>query len=203
MSLLLDSPVAAPAATASRRRSLLPVLAAVVAVAGIGLSALLMAAPSAASFPKVQPIATGAPFVTVPEYGVRGAYIFGYEHGAHVAVTVPVRNDGWLPVTVRSAVLDDGPAPLLSITGVEGLPLKLGAGESGRLVLRGTFINCRYYHERALETYDGVTLGFSSLGRSGSRLASFDRPLLVKSPMLASCPNRLLDRQADRRNPIG
>lgn len=202
MSLLLDAPVAATSEHVSRRHWLLPVVAALVAAGGLAMSALSLA-PRAAALPEVHPTATGVPFVTVPEYGTRGAYILGYQHNATVTMTVPIHNDGWLPITVTSAMVSGGPVPLLSLDGVRGLPLSLGAGETGTLTLTGKMVNCRYFHERALETYDGIEIGFSSLGRSAGRHVRFDRPVMVKSPMLASCPDRLLNRQANSRSALG
>jgi hypothetical protein len=202
MSLLLDAPVApAPQRLRTRRRSLLPALAALIGVAGLSWSALSLA-PRAAAFSEVHPTVIGAPFVTVPEYGPRGSYILGYQHKAPVTMTVPVHNDGRLPITITSAAINGGPEPLLSIDAVQGLPLSLGAGESGQLVLTGRLINCRFFHERAVETYDGIELGFSSLGASATRHVRFDRPLLVHSPMLASCPDRKLNRQANSRSAL-
>ena len=93
--------------------------------------------------------------------------------------------------------------PLLDITSVHGLPLSIGAGQTKDLVLSGTLGNCRWYHERALESFTGVALEFRSLGWPGKAAVLFDRPLLVRSPMLASCPDRKLDRQADRRSLLG
>jgi hypothetical protein len=200
MSLLLDAP---PASTAKTRagRSWLPVLAALLGVTGLLASAWLQV-PRAASFPQITPAAEGAPFVTVPEFGARGAHILGYQHHARVTLTVPVRNDGWLPVSIRSFDLDAGPAPLLLLSATEGLPLSLGPGESGSFTVRGVLTNCRYFHMRALQTFDGAQLGFSALGRSATRTVRFDRPLLVKSPMLASCPDRRIARGADSRGAL-
>lgn len=201
MSLLLDAPVA-PQPAAVRRRRWLPTVAVIVAVGALAMSVTSLA-PRAAAFAQARPDVTGAPLVTVAEFGPRGAHILGYEHGRAVTVTVPVHNTGRLPLTITSADIPDGPVPLLDITSVGGLPLSLGAGETKQLVLSGTLGNCRWYHERALETFTGVTLDFRSLGWSGKAVVPFDRPLMVKSPMLASCPDRKLDRQADRRSLLG
>jgi len=201
VSLLLDAPVA-KAAEPRRKRSLLPLLAAMLGVVGLASSAWLQA-PRAASFPEIRPTAVGAPFVTVPEFGARGAHILGYQHHARVTLTVPVRNDGWLPVSVTSFTLAGGHAPLLLLSSAQGLPLSLSPGESGSLTVSGVLTNCRYFHMRALETYDGAQLGFSTLGRSVTRTVSFDRPLMVKSPMLASCPDRRIARGADSRGVLG
>jgi hypothetical protein len=140
--------------------------------------------------------------VTVPEYGLRGAHILGYEHGRAVELVVPVRNEGVLPVTVTSLDLGGGPAPLLAVGDVDGLPLSLGPGDSGTLTVHAVLTNCRYFHEREMHTYDGAVLGFRTLGRSSSELLRFDRPLMVKSPMLVGCPDRKLNRQAENRRDL-
>jgi hypothetical protein len=175
------------------------VIAAVVALLGIGWSALSLA-PRAAGFAELHPTISGTPFVTIPEFGTEGAYVLGYQHNATVTMTLPVRNEGWLPITVTSVGLNGGNKPLLEIDAVHGLPLSLGPGATGSVTVTALLSNCRFFHERALETYDGLELGFTSFGADGSRHVRFDRPVMVKSPMLASCPDRKLNRQADRRN---
>jgi hypothetical protein len=202
VSLLLE----APAATSTtpelpRRRWPLPALAAVCALVGIA-SSLVLTAPRAASFPTITPSAVGAPYVTVPEFGPRGSRILGYVHGASVRLTLPLHNSGWLPVTVTTVSLGGGPAPLLAVRGQEGLPLTLRPGGSGEVTLTISMVNCRYYNEREMQTYDALQVGFRSLGRSGARLVPFDRPILVKSPMIVTCPDRKLDRSANRRSSL-
>ena len=198
MSLLLEVPEAVePPAVAERRRLLLPWVALLCVVAGL-LGSLVLSAPGLASFGVLRPSATGAPWVTVPEYGARGSYVLGYEHGATARLTLSVTNDGPLPVRVTSLDLGGGPAPLLAVRDVEGLPLSLGAGDSGTVTAVVAMVNCRYYNERQMQVYDDVRLGFESLWRSGIRRVAYDRPILVKSPMIVSCPDRLLDRSANR-----
>jgi hypothetical protein len=199
VSLLLDAPVAQEPTAIPRRRRWLPLVAAVVGIGGLAMSVTSLA-PRAAGFAEARPSVTGAPLVTVAEFGPRGAHILGYEHGREVTLTVPVHNTGRLPVTITGADMPDGPVPLLDITAAPDLPLSIGAGETKDLVLTGTLTNCRWYHERAQETFLGVQLAFRSLGWPGQSSVRFDRPLLVRSPMLASCPDRKLDRQADRRS---
>lgn len=155
--------------------------------------------PALAAFGPVRPSAVGAPYVTVPGYGLRGAHVLGYRDGAAVRLTLPVRNDGWLPLTVTSVGLGGGPAPLLVQGSVEGLPLRLRPGQAGAVTVTAVLTNCRYFHEREIQTYAAVELGYRALGRAGSRSVALDRPLLVKSPMLVGCPDRRLDRQADDR----
>ncbi|MCA1711982.1 MAG: hypothetical protein LC789_10280 [Actinobacteria bacterium] len=200
MTAVLETrPLAAP--SPPRHRSLLPLAALLLLVAGLAAS-LVLAAPGMASFADAAPRVSGAPYVTVPEYGQRGGYVLGYEHGAQVALTLPLHNTSRLPLTVTSVSLPAGVAPLLAVTGVRGLPLTLGPGSSGAVTLDARLTNCRYYHERAMQTYDGVTVGYRSLWRAGERTVAFDRPIYLKGPMLVGCPGRKLDRSAENRSDL-
>ncbi len=202
MTLLLETPAAtAPPAARRRRPWTVRVLAAVMVVAGLTAS-LVVAAPRLASFDDVTPRAVGAPYVTVPEYGPKGAYILGYVHDAKVQLTLPIRNTGRLPVTITSLDLGGGPAPLLAVRGAAGLPVTVWPGRSADVTVEAVLSNCRYYHERALETFVGATVGFSSLGREGVRVVTFDRPIMIKGPMLVGCPGRKLDRSAENRSDL-
>ena len=201
MSLLLETPEAPVVAAPRRRRSALPVLAVVLALGGI-LASVVLQAPRAASFDPLRVTASGAPFVTVPEYGPVGSDILGYEHGATVRLRMPVHNGSWLPVTVTDVQLDAGPAPLLAVRGVEGLPLSLRPGGESTVTFVATLTNCKYFHERAIQTFDRATLSFRSLGQSGTRVVPFERQLLVRSPMIVRCPDRALDRELNQRGDL-
>jgi len=205
--VMIPEPAAGPAtATAGPRRRRGPVvLAALLALAGLGWSGLLLWAPSTADVRAGSTaFAGGTEVVTVPEYGLRGTHIVDYRYGADLAVTVPVRNDGPLPVTVTSAATGAGVMPLLEVRAVDGLPLALAPGEEGSLVLRAVLANCAYYHEREVQNVDGLVLGVDvavgPLARSTTQTVPLDRPLLVRSPMLMSCPERTIDRQANNRS---
>jgi hypothetical protein len=190
--------LAAPA----RRRRLPPVvIAALLVVAGVAAS-LVLAAPRLASFGAIAPRAAGAPYVTVPEYGANGAYILGYQHAVHVRLSLPVSNSGPLPLTVTSVELGGGPAPMIAVRGIAGLPVTLWPGRSADIRVSAVLTNCRYFHERAMQIYTGVTLRFRSMGRDGVRVVPFDRPVFVKSPMLVGCPGRKLDRSIDNRSDL-
>ena len=203
MTLVAEAPAqAVPGSTPDRpRRWLLPLLAVLLVLAGIATTLVLMA-PGAASFPAVAARGTGAPFVTVPEYGPSGTHILGYEHGTTARLTLTVHNSGPLPLKVTSVDLGGGPAPLLAARGVDGLPLRLRPGGTGEVTVRIALVNCRFFNERELQIYDGVRLGFTSLGRDATRVVPFDRPIHVKSPMLASCPDRKIDRSLNRRGDL-
>lgn len=202
MTAVLTTPPVAPPVQAPRRRWLRPVLLA--AVIGLVLGAGgVRAALSSVGFDPLAPAFAGtAPVTTLPSYGLKGMHVVGYEHGATTRLTLPVRNHGILPVTVTTLDLDTGVAPLLSVRDVAGLPLSLGPGERGELVVTAELANCRYFHERQVQTYSGVVLGVDVLGRGLTRTVAFDRPLLVHSPMIVGCPDRKLDRQADDRRDL-
>lgn len=176
------------------------VLLGVAAAAALLGAGGVRAAPAAAELGPVVPRFDGAvPVQTLPSYGVRGMHVVGYEHRATTQVELTLVNDGPLPLTLTSVALRGGIAPLLALRDVQGLPLELGRGERGRVTATVQLDNCRFSHEREVENHDGVRVGFRVLGSAATRDVPFDRPLLVHSPMIVGCPDRLLDRQgADR-----
>lgn len=176
------------------------------ALVGVALAAALCgagavtAAPRTVSFAPVAPSFSGpVPTATLPSYGVRGMHVVGYEHRATTRMTLSVRNTGPLPMTVTSLAMEPGVAPLLSVAEVRGLPLGLAPGERGEVQVEALLDNCRFTHERQVDTYESVRIGFEVLGSSGVREVPFDRPILVHSPMIVGCPDRKLNRQADNR----
>lgn len=167
------------------------------ALAGAGA---VTAAPSVVGLAPVELSFAGpVPTATLPSYGERGTHVVGYEHRATVRMTLTVRNSGPLPMTVTSLSLGERTAPLLTATRVRGLPLGLAPGERGEVEVDARLDNCRFTHERQLDTYEGVRIAFDVLGASGVREVPFDRPVLVHSPMIVGCPDRKLDRQAADR----
>lgn len=161
------------------------------------------AAPAAVSLAPVAPSFTaGVPVQTLASYGVRGMHVVGYEHGASTRMTLTLHNTGRLPMTVTSVRMPGGIAPLLTMEDVQGLPLQLAPGERGEVVATAALGNCRFSHERESETHDGVRVGFRVLGAAAVREVPFDRPLVVRSPMITGCPDRLLDRQAADRSDL-
>jgi hypothetical protein len=182
------------------RGRLLLGVALLAALAGGGV---VTAAPAVVELAPVTPAFSGdVPTATLPSYGARGMHVVGYEHGRTSRMTLTLRNTGPLPMTVTSLAMGDDVAPLLAVAAVRGLPLDLGPGERGELVVDAVLGNCRFTHERQVETHDGVRLGFRVLGSSGVRDVPFDRPLLVHSPMIVGCPDRKLNRQADNRKDL-
>lgn len=205
MTAVLDAPAApgvAPRPPVPRRVLLLTtgLLSAGVALLVVSL---LSYAPSAVRIGPVAPVFSGtAPQVTLPTYGLRGMHVLGYEHGASAVLTLPVHNGGVLPMTVTSVDLGGGVAPLLEVADVRGLPLSVPPGATRSLEVRATLANCKFFHEREVQNYPSLRLGFSVLGEQGMRDVPYDRPLMVHSPMIVGCPDRLLDRQADDRSDL-
>ena len=202
MTALVDVAVEAPAATPAPaggrpvRRWPYRAAAGAAVLAGLVWSLLLWA-------PGTLDVAAGetrfggsADVVSLEHYGARGTHVIDYRHGADVTITVPLRNDGPLPVTVTSVATGAGVFPLLEVRDVPGLPLELGPGEQGDVVVEGVLGNCRYYHEREVQNVDGLVVEAEVLGRSTATTVALDSPLLVHSPMIVGCPDRQLNRQA-------
>jgi hypothetical protein len=182
------------------RPRLLLAVALVAAATGAGA---VRAAPAIASLAPVAPaFGDGVPVTTLSSYGARGMHVVGYEHDVTTPLILTLHNDGPLPMTVTSLELAGGVAPLLSLGGVEGLPLALTPGERAEVTATATLDNCRYTHERQVENHDGVRVGVRVLGTSAVWDVPFDRPLLVHSPMIVGCPDRKLNRQADNRKDL-
>lgn len=135
--------------------------------------------------------------VTVPGFEAAGAHILIYEHGKRLTVTVPVANSGPLPVTIIDVRLSDDARPLVRTEAAERLPVTLWPGRTAEVELTARFGNCRYYHERQLQTYPGVVVSGHVLGRPMRETVGFDRQLLVHSPMIVGCPDRTLVRDDD------
>ncbi|TAL24094.1 MAG: hypothetical protein EPN99_03340 [Frankiales bacterium] len=205
MTAVLDAPTeAAPAPRPASRRG----TRALVALLALGAVALLVlagfrAAQESVSFEPVTPVFGGsAPAVTLPSYGVKGMYVIGYEHGETARISLPIANDGPLPVTVRSLDLGGGVAPLLLVREVTGLPLSLRPGEEGVVEVIAELANCRFFHEREVQNLTSFQIGVSLLGQERTRVVEYDRPIMVHSPMLVGCPDRRLDREANDRSDL-
>jgi len=180
-----------------------PLLAGVALAAALAGAGAVQAAPAVAELGPVTPSFSGpVPVQTLTSYGARGMYVVGYEHGRSTQMTLALHNSGPLPLTVTSLDLGAGVAPLLDVTAVAGLPLSLGPGERGEAVATVRLDNCRFSHEREVETHDGLRVGVRVLGRASAREVPFDRPLLVHSPMIVGCPDRKLNRQAANRSDL-
>lgn len=172
-------------------------------VASLLIGAYLLA-PSAARLDAGAPprFSAGAA-VTVPSYGDRGTHILAYTYGEAFTVAVPIVNRGVVPVTITEIRLAEQARPLVetaSVT-VDGgrLPLTLWPGETAAVELRARFDNCRFYHEREMQTMRGAVVSGHVLGRPVTTTAEFDHDLVATSPMIVGCPDRTLVRGDDVR----
>jgi hypothetical protein len=134
----------------------------------------------------------------VPEYGDAGTYALHYRHHEEVTVTVPVTNDGPLPIEISEADLDSSRLPLL-VPVDDNLPLRVGPWAEGELELTVRFDNCRYYHERSADVWDHVDVAGSVLGRGFDREVSLSYPLALHGQVINNCPDRTLVRGDDVR----
>lgn len=184
----LEHPVTdgvAPPVRVGRKRWLL--VAAVVAVAAVTVAAGLAAAGArdpervALDFPEGTQV-LDTEWGNEEHFGVPGSTVLSYDHGTTVEARLP-----WTGEDVVDARLGERPVHLLTVVDV--------SRHGDELVLTLLRDNCRWFHERHIDMYAGVTL---TLAGGGTAEVLFDRPLFVKSPMLASCPDRTLDRQDDR-----
>ncbi len=195
---------AAPRPPARPRRLAAGAVAVGAVLIGVAVSALLLWAPRPELTAGPSAFSGETAVVTVPGYGdLRGTSVVDYRDGAAVEVTVPLRNDGRLPVEVTSVTPVSGILPLLEVRSVGGLPLSLSPGEQGEVVLRAVLTSCRYYHERQVQNLSELLVqarvGVGPVRRATSATLPLHRPLLVHSPMIVGCPDRKLDRQADNR----
>ncbi|WP_121255826.1 hypothetical protein [Nocardioides ferulae] len=210
MSLLLGQP-AMPTAdlppadepTASGRpgRSRWPRWTAVVAALGLAWALAPQGVRLGQDVRVAMPVRAG---LEVPEYGADGTYFLAYEYGETVTVGVPVSNTGLLPVTVTGVRLVEPEFPLLEpVPEGEGAaePVELGPFEEAVVPLTFRFANCRYYHERATQSYTAAEVTGSVLGRSFTETVSFAEPLTSHAQVILDCPERTLVRGDDRRLP--
>lgn len=134
----------------------------------------------------------------IPEYGEAGTYGLHYRHHEEVTLTVPVGNDGPLPVTIDEAHLDRSDLPLLVAVG-DNLPVTVGPWGETDLEITFRFDNCRYYHERSAEEWDRVLVEGSVLGRDFDDEVRLAYPLALHGQVIGTCPDRTLVRGDDVR----
>lgn len=151
----------------------------------------------------VTPRIDGPDGLAVEKYGAQGTHFVHYTHGQQFTVTVPLTNDGPLPISVTDVRLTDEVSPLVTTESVSTdaatLPVTIGPGDTVPVVLTARFGNCRYYHERAVQTMSGAIVRGDVLGRPFRELAGFDHPLAVHSQVILRCPDRTLVRGDDIR----
>lgn len=164
------------------------------------LAAAYLALPFTVSFAAdVRPRIDGPQGLVVTEYGDKGTHFVRYTHGERFTVTVPLRNDGPLPVSVTEVRMTGEVSPLVEVREAGGLPVTIDPGETVRIALHARFANCRYYHERAVQTMPDAIVRGEVLGRSFTERAAFDRPVAVHSQVILRCPERTLIRGDDVR----
>lgn len=183
-----------------RRRG--PRLTAGLALAGVlagALALLWVASPLAArvTSPAEVGLAEGAGLRT--DFGPEGTWALRYRYGRTVEVRVPLRNASPLPLTVTDVRLEQSSYPLLEPLGDAPEPTTLAPFGTTEVVLRFEYANCRYYHERAHNTYDRILVSGSVLGRQVERTAALLVPLVVHSQVILDCPERTYVRGDDRR----
>lgn len=153
--------------------------------------AVLVSAPT----PSV-PVADG---LLVDGYGPSGTLALHYRYGERMALTLPLGNASVVPFRVTRAELVEPTYPLLEPVGGPVEPVDLDPFGEGEVVLEFEFTNCRYYHERANNTYDQVRLTGTALGREVTRTVELAVPLVVHSQVILDCPERTFVRGDDRR----
>lgn len=134
----------------------------------------------------------------VPGYGDDGTFALHYRHHDEVTLTVPIRNNGPVPITIDDARIDDAPLPLLVSAG-DNLPIDVGPWDQSDLELTFRFDNCRYYHERSADTWDRVWVEGSVLGRGFDDVVELSYPIALHGQVIGTCPDRTLIRGDDVR----
>ena len=145
----------------------------------------------------------GATAVTLGAFGDGGSHVLVYAHGRSVRFSFPFENRGHVPVRVTRVRLGSHPRSMLQVeqagVGPGRLPSTLRPGHTATIVVSARYDNCRYYHEREIESVPAATVDVESLGAVVTRRLAFDHPLIIHSPMIVDCPNRTLDREDDVR----
>lgn len=192
-----------PAADGSGTRRTRPAGRGRVAAAAGGLLALLaggwLLAPQAVLVAAPQPSVPVADGLLVAGYGPTGTVALHYRYGERMALTLPLESSSVVPFRVTGVELVQPAYPLLEPVGGPVDPVALGPFGEGEVVLELEFANCRYYHERANNTYDQVRLTGTALGREVTRTVDLAVPLVVHSQVILNCPERTFVRGDDRR----
>ena len=152
--------------------------------------------------------------ITVEGFEQAGTNVVRYTDGDYVTYAFTVRNTGPLGVTVTDVpfppetelrMLQPVSAGLAGSASADAEdmrpfePFSLDAGGEQRVIVQARLDNCEYYTERAVETLAGQALTYRVLGLTRTAEIAFDRPLLVRSPVIQRCPERTLDRSENRR----
>lgn len=188
------------------------------AVVVSAVAAVVLASPSPPLASPGPVLADGPAVTRLADLGERGSVVVLYEDGGEVAYAFPLRNDGWLPVEVTGVELDRAEDhPLLVPAGLHVAttdpaadtvgalvaapftPFTLAPGASRTIVVRGHLANCEYYTERGLHLVDAHTVHTRTFGVTGSHEVTLADDVVVRSPTIQRCPDRVMDRSARRR----
>lgn len=197
--------------TRRRRRRRLPAAAVGAAALLAGATAVSTAGVSVASPGRV--VVDGTAATHVADLGPRGAVVLRYEHGRVVTYAFEVRNDGWLPATVTGVVLaapDERPllVPVAARPAVAApsgadaygfAPVVLRPGATHTVRVTARMDNCAYYTERALQRIEHHTLRLHVGGIPVVRDLVLADDVVVRSPSIRRCRDRVIDRGAHRR----
>lgn len=182
---------AAPAAPSSRQRWRL-------AAAVVGLLVAYAVLPVFVRLEGASPeVPTGAG-LEVGRFGTTGSVFLHYEHGRTVTLTVPLHNPTALPVSVGRVDAPPHPKPLATLESSSDAGT-IPPFATGEVELTFRFDNCRYYHERAAQTIDHLTVTGSTLGRDVTTAVSLAEQLVVHGQVILDCPDRTLVRGDDLR----
>lgn len=184
-----------PQAGRSRRSRAVAALGGLLAVVAGGWAL----APQAVLVAGPEPSVPAASGLLVEGYGPSGTLALHYRYGERMALTLPLDNASVVPFRVTGVELVEPTYPLLAPVGGPVEPVDLGPFGEGEVVLDFEFTNCRYYHERANNTYEQVRLTGTSLGRQVTRTVDLAVPLVVHSQVILNCPERTFVRGDDRR----
>lgn len=167
------------------------------------------------------PVATiqaGAEVISdvIPSGTNRQGLAIVYDHEQPASFALELTNNGSVGITITGVGTEAGQLHLLHPYGAFVMPggadldsdfadaeelssFALGPGESRVVVVRGSFANCRYYNERNIDIRTDIRFDYRILGVPSSQTVAFDKDLLVKSPMIVSCPERTVNREDDSR----
>lgn len=154
----------------------------------------------------------------VATFGDRGSLVLRYEHGEDGGYAFTLGNRAPIGVTITGMVLPEEAERHLfrplgararatgasrgSIEVGEFEPFVLAPDEQVRIVVVGRFDNCRYYTERAIEVHDEITVQYRLGGLPTSQQVQLPAQVIVRSPTIQNCPDRVMDRSArQRRDP--
>lgn len=155
----------------------------------------------------------------VETFGDGGSLVLRYEHGEDGGYAFTLGNRAPIGVTITGVVLPEEAERLLfrpvgaradatdAVVGATDVgefePFVLGPAEHVRVVVVGNFGNCRYYTERALEVHDEITVEYRLGGLPTSQQVQLPAQVIVRSPTIQNCPDRVMDRSARQRRDPG